>query len=82
MSNISKFEAGNFNRWKRRFVVFLEGLEPCLIDILEQGPHIPMSSLSTPENPLPKRKNQWTLVEVRLVNQDKRLKSIMYDAHP
>ncbi|GKB92147.1 hypothetical protein Tco_0964419 [Tanacetum coccineum] len=44
---------------------------------LENGPFIPMSSLSTFENPLSKRQNQWSNAESRLANQDKRLKSII-----
>ncbi|GKA28781.1 hypothetical protein Tco_0715026 [Tanacetum coccineum] len=41
------------------------------------GPFIPMSSLSTTENPLPKRQNQWSNAESRLPNHDKRLKNII-----
>ncbi|GJY52011.1 hypothetical protein Tco_0442858 [Tanacetum coccineum] len=40
-------------------------------------PFVPMSSLSTTENLLPKRQNQWSNAESRLANQDKRLKSII-----
>nr|GEV41352.1 retrovirus-related Pol polyprotein from transposon TNT 1-94 [Tanacetum cinerariifolium] len=43
----------------------------------EDEPFIPMSSLSTAENPLPKRQNQWSNAKSRLTNQDKRLKSII-----
>nr|GEW00544.1 retrovirus-related Pol polyprotein from transposon TNT 1-94 [Tanacetum cinerariifolium] len=41
------------------------------------GPFVPMSTLSTFENPLPKRQNQWSNVESRLANQGKRLKIII-----
>ncbi|GJR18030.1 RNA-directed DNA polymerase, eukaryota [Tanacetum coccineum] len=46
------------------------------------GPFVPMSSLSTSENPLPKRQNQWSNAEIRLANQDKRLKSIIISFLP
>ncbi|GKB91987.1 retrovirus-related pol polyprotein from transposon TNT 1-94 [Tanacetum coccineum] len=46
------------------------------------GPFVPMSSLSTFENPLPKRQNQWSNAESRLANQDKRLKSIIISCLP
>ncbi|GJQ90868.1 hypothetical protein Tco_0002007 [Tanacetum coccineum] len=39
-------------------------------------------SLSTTENPLPKRQNQWSNSESRLANQDKRLKSIIISCLP
>ncbi|GJT44834.1 hypothetical protein Tco_0953549 [Tanacetum coccineum] len=41
-----------------------------------------MLSLSTSENPLPKRQNQWSNVKSRLANQDKRLKSIIISCLP
>nr|GEW75599.1 putative ribonuclease H-like domain-containing protein [Tanacetum cinerariifolium] len=41
-----------------------------------------MSSLSTSENPLPKRQNQWSNTESRLANQDKRLESIIISCLP
>ncbi|GJS40086.1 retrovirus-related pol polyprotein from transposon TNT 1-94 [Tanacetum coccineum] len=47
-----------------------------------KGPFIHMSSFSTTENPLPKRQNQWSNVEIRLANQDKRLKSIIISCLP
>ncbi|GKB51807.1 retrovirus-related pol polyprotein from transposon TNT 1-94 [Tanacetum coccineum] len=64
------------------FLVFLDGLEPYLLKTLEDGPFVPMSSLSTSENPLPKRQNQWSNAESRLANQDKRLKSIIISCLP
>ncbi|GJW64007.1 retrovirus-related pol polyprotein from transposon TNT 1-94 [Tanacetum coccineum] len=41
-----------------------------------------VTSLSTTENPLPKRQNQWSNAESRLANQDKRLKSIIISCLP
>nr|GEZ31184.1 hypothetical protein [Tanacetum cinerariifolium] len=51
-------------------------------DFTKYGPFVPMSSLSTSENPLPKRQNQWSNAEIRLANQDKRLKSIIISCLP
>ncbi|GKD28733.1 retrovirus-related pol polyprotein from transposon TNT 1-94 [Tanacetum coccineum] len=62
--------------------VFLDGLEPYLLKTLKDGPFVPMSSLSTSENPLPKRQNKWSNAESRLANQDKRLKSIIISCLP
>ncbi|GJR00273.1 hypothetical protein Tco_0523257 [Tanacetum coccineum] len=67
---------------KVRFLVFLYGLEPYLLKTLEDGSFVPMSSLSTTENPLPKRQNQWSNVKSRLANQDKRLKIIIISCLP
>ncbi|GKB40260.1 hypothetical protein Tco_0885202 [Tanacetum coccineum] len=72
----------DFTSWKVRFLVFRDGLEPYLLKTLEDGPFIPMSSLFTFENPLPKRQNQWSNAESRLTNQDKRLKSIIISCLP
>ncbi|GJS75936.1 hypothetical protein Tco_0725817 [Tanacetum coccineum] len=67
---------------KVRFLVFLNGLEPYLMKTLEDGPFVPMSSLSTSDNPLPKRQNQWSNTESHLANQDIRLKSIIISYLP
>ncbi|GKC24375.1 hypothetical protein Tco_1026525 [Tanacetum coccineum] len=61
----------DFTSWKVRLLVFLDGLEPYLLKILEDGPFVPMSSLYTTENPLPKRQNQWSNAKSRLANKDK-----------
>ncbi|GKA38148.1 hypothetical protein Tco_0730699 [Tanacetum coccineum] len=77
VTNVPTFDKEDFTSWKVRFLVFLDGLKPCLLKTLEDGPFVPMSSLSTSENPLPKHQNQWSNDESRLANQDKRLKSII-----
>ncbi|GKA93285.1 retrovirus-related pol polyprotein from transposon TNT 1-94 [Tanacetum coccineum] len=77
VTNLPEFDKENFTSWKVRFLVFLDGLELYLLKTLEDGPFIPMSSLSTSDNPLPKRQNQWPNAESHLANQDKRLKSII-----
>ncbi|GKD01310.1 retrovirus-related pol polyprotein from transposon TNT 1-94, partial [Tanacetum coccineum] len=64
------------------FLVFFDGLEPYLLKTLKDEPFVPMSSLSTTENPLPKRQNQWSNAESHLANQDKRLKSIIISCLP
>ncbi|GJW04083.1 retrovirus-related pol polyprotein from transposon TNT 1-94 [Tanacetum coccineum] len=81
-ANVPAFDKEDFTSWKVRFLVFLDGLEPYLLKTLEDGPFVPMSSLSTTENPLPKRQNQWSNAESRLANQDKRLKSIIISCLP
>ncbi|GJV09194.1 hypothetical protein Tco_1346850 [Tanacetum coccineum] len=57
--NVPAFDKEDFTSWKVRFLVFLDGLEPYLLKNLEDGPFVPISSLSTYENPLPKRQNQY-----------------------
>nr|GEU96439.1 retrovirus-related Pol polyprotein from transposon TNT 1-94 [Tanacetum cinerariifolium] len=51
-------------------------------DFTKDGPFVPMSSVSTSENTLPKCQNQWSNAESRLANQDKRLKSIIMSSLP
>ncbi|GJX02543.1 retrovirus-related pol polyprotein from transposon TNT 1-94 [Tanacetum coccineum] len=63
-------------------MIYLDGLEPYLLEILENGPFVPLSPLSTSTNPLPKPQNQWSHADRRLVNQDKRLKSILISCLP
>ncbi|GKA38186.1 retrovirus-related pol polyprotein from transposon TNT 1-94 [Tanacetum coccineum] len=82
VTNVLAFDNEDFTSWKVRFLVFLDGLESYRLKTLEDGPFIPMSSLSTTENPLPKRQNQWLNAESRLTNQDKRLKSIIISCLP
>ncbi|GJT63739.1 hypothetical protein Tco_1015219 [Tanacetum coccineum] len=68
----------DFSNWKDRFLVYLYGLEPYLLEILQNRPFVPMSTLSTTSNPLPKPQKQWSQADRRLVNQDKRLKTALY----
>nr|GFB49385.1 hypothetical protein [Tanacetum cinerariifolium] len=77
VTNVPNFDKEDFMSWKVRFLVFLDGLEPYLLKTLKDGPFVPMSSLSTSKNLLPKRQNQWSNAKSRLANQDKRLKSII-----
>ncbi|GKD81303.1 hypothetical protein Tco_1348142 [Tanacetum coccineum] len=82
VTNVPAFNKEDFTSWKVRFLVFLNVLEPYILKTLEDGPFVPMLSLSTTENPLPKRQNQWSNAESRLANQDKRLKSIIISCLP
>nr|GEX45777.1 hypothetical protein [Tanacetum cinerariifolium] len=65
-----------------RFLVYLDGLEPYLLEILENGPFVPKSPLSTIDNILIKPQKQWSPEDRRLANQDKRLKSIIISYLP
>ncbi|GKE28565.1 hypothetical protein Tco_1443949 [Tanacetum coccineum] len=80
--NVPIFDKKDFTSWKVRFLVFLDGLEHYLLKTLKDEPFVPMSSLSTSDNPLPKRQNQWSNAKSRLANQDKRLKSIIISCLP
>ncbi|GJZ21696.1 hypothetical protein Tco_0558735 [Tanacetum coccineum] len=61
--NVPTFDKEDFTSWKVRFLVFLNRLETYLLKTLEDGPFVPMSSLSTSEHPLPKHQNQWSNTE-------------------
>ncbi|GJX53122.1 retrovirus-related pol polyprotein from transposon TNT 1-94 [Tanacetum coccineum] len=63
--------------WKDRVLVNLDGLEPYLFEILENGVFVPKSPTSTLENVLTKPQKQWSLEDIKLVNGDKRLKNII-----
>ncbi|GJV16326.1 hypothetical protein Tco_1361649 [Tanacetum coccineum] len=59
VTNVPEFDKKDFFfGWKDRFLVYLDGLEPCLLEILENRPFFPLSSLSTSTNPLPKPQKQ------------------------
>nr|GEU86404.1 retrovirus-related Pol polyprotein from transposon TNT 1-94 [Tanacetum cinerariifolium] len=82
VTNVPEFDKEEFSSWKDRFLIFLDGLEPYLLEILENGPFVPLSPLSTPTNPLPEPQNQWSQADRRLANQYKRLKSILISCLP
>ncbi|GJZ63054.1 retrovirus-related pol polyprotein from transposon TNT 1-94 [Tanacetum coccineum] len=82
VTNVLDFGVEDFSSWKDRFLVYLDGLEPYLLDILENGPFTPKSSLSTPTKILHKPQKQWLHKDKRLTNQDKRLKSIIISYLP
>ncbi|GKB98446.1 hypothetical protein Tco_0984583 [Tanacetum coccineum] len=76
------FDVEDFSSWKDRLLVYLDGLEPYLIEILENGPFVAMSVLSTSTNPLTKPQTQWSPEDRRLANQNKRLKHIIISCLP
>ncbi|GJX96758.1 hypothetical protein Tco_0352556 [Tanacetum coccineum] len=77
--NVTNFDKEDFCIWKDRFLVYLYGLEPYFLEVLENGPFVPMSPLSTSTNPLTKPQKKWSLEDRKLVNQDKRLKTMWTD---
>ncbi|GKA95361.1 retrovirus-related pol polyprotein from transposon TNT 1-94 [Tanacetum coccineum] len=74
VTNVLEFDEEDFSSWKDRFLIYLDGLEPYHLEILENGPFVLLSPFSTFTNPLPKPQNQWSHADRRLVNQDKKLK--------
>ncbi|GJS82734.1 hypothetical protein Tco_0749275 [Tanacetum coccineum] len=77
VTNVPEFDEEDFSSWKDRFLIYLDGLEPYLLEILENGTFVPLSPLSTSTNPLPKPHIQWSHADRRLANQDKRLKNLI-----
>ncbi|GJZ74397.1 hypothetical protein Tco_0638543 [Tanacetum coccineum] len=82
VTNVPQFDVEDFSSWKDMFLVYLDGLEPYLLEILENGPFIPKYPASTPENVLIKPQKQWSSEDKKLVNQDKRLKSSIISCLP
>ncbi|GKA04915.1 hypothetical protein Tco_0684035 [Tanacetum coccineum] len=82
VTNVSAFDVEDFSSWKDRFLVYLDGLEPYLLEILENGPFVPKSLLSTSTNIFLKPQKQWSHEDKRLANQDKKLKSIIISCLP
>ncbi|GJU12168.1 hypothetical protein Tco_1134564 [Tanacetum coccineum] len=82
VTNVPAFNVEDFTSWKDRFLVYLNGLEPYLLEILENRPFGPKSPLSTSTNILIKPQKQWSPEDRRLANQDKRLKSIIISCLP
>ncbi|GKA37972.1 retrovirus-related pol polyprotein from transposon TNT 1-94 [Tanacetum coccineum] len=64
VTNVPSFDKEDFTSWEVRFLVFLDGLEPYLLKTIEDGPFIPMSSLSTTKNPLPNVKINGQMLRV------------------
>ncbi|GJV93423.1 hypothetical protein Tco_1541236 [Tanacetum coccineum] len=60
VTNVPEFNKEDFSSQKDRFLIYLDGLEPYFLEILENGPFVPLSSLSTSKNPLPKLQKQWS----------------------
>ncbi|GKA30423.1 hypothetical protein Tco_0716728 [Tanacetum coccineum] len=77
VTNVPQLEVEDLSSWKDRFLVYLDGLEPYLLEILENESYVLISPASTSENILIKPKKQWSPKNRKLANQDKRLKSII-----
>ncbi|GKD84818.1 hypothetical protein Tco_1355972 [Tanacetum coccineum] len=60
VTNVLQFDVEYFSSWKDRFLVYLDGFEPNLLEILGNGPFVPKSLASTPENVLIKPQKQWS----------------------
>ncbi|GJR59844.1 retrovirus-related pol polyprotein from transposon TNT 1-94 [Tanacetum coccineum] len=43
VTNVLDFNKEDFSGWKDRFLVYLDGLEPYLLEVLENGPFLPRS---------------------------------------
>nr|GEU54715.1 hypothetical protein [Tanacetum cinerariifolium] len=82
VTNVPEFDKEDFSSWKDRFLVYLDGLEPYLLEVLKNGPFVPMLPLSTFTNQLTKPQKQWSPEDKKLANQDKRIKSIIISCLP
>ncbi|GJX62367.1 hypothetical protein Tco_0295267 [Tanacetum coccineum] len=60
VTNVPQFDVKDFTSWKDRFLVYLDGLEPYLLQILKNGPYVPKSPASTLENVLVQPQKQWS----------------------
>ncbi|GKC10255.1 hypothetical protein Tco_1001865 [Tanacetum coccineum] len=72
-----KLEPVNFNKWKKRMLCFLAGMEPYYIQCIKDGPFKPKTAEGTN-----KPEAQWTQDERRVVVQDQRFKSIIVSCLP
>ncbi|GJR36349.1 hypothetical protein Tco_1212033 [Tanacetum coccineum] len=58
VKNVPEYDIEDFSSWKDRFLVYLDGFEPYLLEILENRPFVPKSPLSTSANILVKPQKQ------------------------
>nr|GFA85857.1 retrovirus-related Pol polyprotein from transposon TNT 1-94 [Tanacetum cinerariifolium] len=72
-----KLEPEKFNKWKKRMLCYLAGIEPYYIKCIKDGPF----QAKTTEGDT-KPKFQWTPDERRVVVQDQHLKSIIMSCLP
>ncbi|GJV43137.1 hypothetical protein Tco_1427673 [Tanacetum coccineum] len=72
-----KLKPGKFNKWKRRMLCYLVGMEPYYIKCIKEGPFQPKNA----EGAI-KPESQWTNDKRRVVNQDQRFKSIIMSCLP
>ncbi|GKB52022.1 hypothetical protein Tco_0902775 [Tanacetum coccineum] len=72
-----KLEPGKFNKWKKRMLCYLAGMEPYYLKCIKDGPFQPKTAEGDA-----KPESQWTPDERRVVVQDQRLKSIIMSCLP
>ncbi|GKB55861.1 hypothetical protein Tco_0912047 [Tanacetum coccineum] len=72
-----RIEVGKFNKWNKRMLCYLTGMEPYYITCIEDGPFQPKTTEGAN-----KLEAQWSNDERRVVNQDQRLKSIIISCPP
>ncbi|GJU42228.1 hypothetical protein Tco_1195185 [Tanacetum coccineum] len=72
-----RLELGKFNKWKKRMLCYLNGIEPYYTQCIKDG----LFQLKTAEG-ANKPKAQWSNDERRVFNQDKRLKSTIISCLP
>ncbi|GJT09277.1 hypothetical protein Tco_0856319 [Tanacetum coccineum] len=67
-----KLEPGKFNKWKKRMLCYLAGMEHYYLKCIKDGPFQPKTAESDAN-----LESQWTPDERRVAVQDQRLKSII-----
>ncbi|GJV51251.1 retrovirus-related pol polyprotein from transposon TNT 1-94 [Tanacetum coccineum] len=72
-----KLEPGKFNKWKKRMLCYLAGMEPYYLKCIKDGPFQPKIAEGDA-----KPESQWTPNERRVVIQDQRFKSIIMSCLP
>nr|GFA95219.1 retrovirus-related Pol polyprotein from transposon TNT 1-94 [Tanacetum cinerariifolium] len=72
-----KLEPGKFNKWKKRMLCYLAGMEPYYLKCIKDGPFQPKTTKGDA-----KLESQWTPDERRVVVQDQCLKSIIMSCLP
>ncbi|GKC70752.1 hypothetical protein Tco_1116635 [Tanacetum coccineum] len=72
-----KLKQGKFNKWKKRMLCYLAGMEPYYLKCIKDGPFQPKTAEGDD-----KPESQWTPDERRVVVQDQRLKSIIMSCLP
>ena len=82
-----RFEQDEFSSWKDRMLLHLVGIEPYLIEVLNNGPYVPQAPITGPvaegaANTVDKPEAQWTDDERKLVNLDNKLRGIIISTLP
>nr|GEZ36173.1 retrovirus-related Pol polyprotein from transposon TNT 1-94 [Tanacetum cinerariifolium] len=72
-----RLEPRKFNKWKKRMLCYLTGMEPYYIKCIKDGPYQPKTAEDAN-----KPESQWTNDERRVVNQDQRIKIIIISCLP